>query len=60
MAYKILLYPKANKFLEKNETAIRERIKNKLRILKNFPDRKGNHQTEKEIILDIHNSGSLG
>jgi len=43
MTYKILLHPKANKFLEKNEIVIRERIKNKLRVLKNFPDRKGNH-----------------
>ena len=43
MAYKILLHPKANKFLEKNKTVIRGRIKNKLKVLKNFPDRKGNH-----------------
>lgn len=43
MAYKILLHPKANKFLEKKETAIRERIKNKLRALKNIPDKIGNH-----------------
>jgi len=43
MAYKILLHPKANRFLEKNETIIKERIKNKLKVLKNFPDRKGNH-----------------
>ena len=43
MAYKILLHPKPNKFLEKNETVIRERIKNKLRTLKNLPDKIGNH-----------------
>ena len=43
MAYKILLHPKASDFLEKKEQIIRERIKNKLRLLKNLPDRKGNH-----------------
>ena len=43
MTYKIFLHPKANEFLGKKERIIRKRIKNKLKVLKNLPERKGNH-----------------
>ena len=41
MSYKIFLHPKANESLDKLDKEINKRIKNKIKELKEKPDRKG-------------------
>jgi len=43
MKFKVFLHPKAKEFLEKLDKQTRERIKNKIRELEEFPGEKGKH-----------------
>ncbi len=41
MSFKVFLHPKAARSLEKLDSLVRERIKQHLRELEEYPDRKG-------------------
>ena len=41
MSYRVLLHPKAARFLEKADTFVRDRVRQILRELENSPERKG-------------------
>ena len=43
MSYKVLLHPKAARFLEKAEAPVRDRVKQSLQKLCYSPERKGEH-----------------
>jgi len=41
VSYRVLLHPRAARFLEKTDTSVRVRLKQSLQELKNSPERKG-------------------
>lgn len=43
MSYRILLHPKAARFLQKTDPSIRDQLKKRLRELEESPEMKGEH-----------------
>lgn len=43
MSFKIFFHPKAKQFILKLDTHAKERIKNKIKELKQFPEQRGKH-----------------
>ena len=41
MSYRVLLHPRAARFLEKADASVRDQVKQSLRELENSPERKG-------------------
>jgi len=41
VSYRVLLHPKAERFLGKADTSVRDRVKQSLQELENSPERKG-------------------
>ena len=52
MSFKVLLHPKAARFLEKLDTSLKERIRQSLRELEDSPEKRVN-------VSSIRNSGGL-
>ena len=43
MTFRVFLHPKAKKFVDKLDKETKEKIKNKLKDLKEYPEKRGEH-----------------
>jgi mRNA interferase RelE/StbE len=43
MGFRVFLHPKAKKFVDKQDEETKEKIKNKLKELREYPEKRGEH-----------------